>query len=113
MSKLYICGSFRFSSELSKAEKAFLEAGISCNRSQHNDPEGIRGCLNRIDGSENVYVVNPDGYIGRSVALDIGYAYAKRKTIYSMVPISDPPIDFMIEKVVGIDELSVEFVGSK
>ena len=106
MAEVYICGSFRFFPIIEQAANILIDAGIPCCHSTPNDPKGIQGCLYRIDQSNILYVVNPDGYIGKSVALDIGYAYANSKNIFSMEPISDPPISFMVKKVLRIDELN-------
>lgn len=113
MARVYLCGTFRFLSQFDKAEELLKDSGVSVCRSFPGDPDGIRGCLSRIDRSDNVYVINPEGYVGKSVALDIGYAYAKGKPIYSMEPIADPPIGFMVEKIVGLDRIASAFGGSE
>jgi nucleoside 2-deoxyribosyltransferase len=66
---------------------------------------GILGCLEKIDEADFVYVVNPDGHVGRSVCVDIGYAYAKGKPIYVMYPIDDPPVMQMVKEVLSFEEL--------
>ncbi len=66
---------------------------------------GILGCLRKIDDSDVVYIVNPDGYVGKSVSVDIGYAYAKSKRIYAMCPIDDQPVANLIDGVMAPDEL--------
>jgi len=38
--------------------------------------------LKKINDADVVYIVNPEGYVGKSVPVDIGYAYAKNKSIY-------------------------------
>jgi nucleoside 2-deoxyribosyltransferase len=45
--------------------------------------------LNRIVKADVVYVVNPDGYIGSSTTLELGYAIALRKLVVAMVPDRD------------------------
>ena len=52
-----------------------------------------------------VYVVNPEGYVGKSVCVDIGYAYAKNKAIYVMHSIDDPSIMDMISGILSFEEL--------
>lgn len=42
--------------------------------------------LNRIEKAEIVFIVNPDGYIGPSTTLELGYAVALRKLIVAMQP---------------------------
>jgi nucleoside 2-deoxyribosyltransferase len=90
--KLYICGSFRFLHEIESLEEKLHREGIECIASKSEDSRGIRGCLEKIDRADVVYVVNPRGYVGRSVSVDIGYAYARGKPIYAMHAIGDPPV---------------------
>jgi len=66
---------------------------------------GILGCLEKIDQANVVYVVNPDGYIGKSVSIDIGYAYAKNKPIYVLHPIGDLPVMSLVKGVLSFKEL--------
>lgn len=42
--------------------------------------------LRAIGKSDFLYVVNPEGYIGESVALEIGYALSKGIPIYALAP---------------------------
>jgi len=69
------------------------------------DRRGIIGCLDKIDDTDVVYVVNPGGYIGRSVCVDIGYAYARNKPIYAMHLIENPPGMNLIQAVLSFEEL--------
>ena len=39
-----------------------------------------------IDQSDLLYVLCPEGYVGRSVTLEIGYAYAKGKRVFFSEP---------------------------
>jgi nucleoside 2-deoxyribosyltransferase len=63
------------------------------------------GCLEKINQADVVYVVNPGGYVGKSVSLDIGYAYAKNKPIYVLHPIGDPPVMSLVKGVLSFKEL--------
>jgi len=74
--------------------------------SKERNIRGILGCLEKIDRADVVYVVNPDGYVGKSVSLDLGYAYARSKPIYVMHPIDDPPIMNLMNGVLSFDELT-------
>lgn len=40
--------------------------------------------LNRIEKADVVFIVNPDGYLGPSTTLELGYAVALRKLIVAM-----------------------------
>jgi len=72
---------------------------------KEKDSSGILGCLKKIDEADVVYVVNPKGYVGRSVCVDIGYAYAKNKPIYVKHPVDDPPVMNLIDGVLSFEEL--------
>jgi hypothetical protein len=48
--------------------------------------------LEKVDDADIVYVVNPQGYVGKSVSVDLGYAHAKNRSIYVMNRVDDPPI---------------------
>lgn len=78
---------------------------IAYEMSESEDSRGILGCLQTIDDSDVIYVVNPDGYVGKSVSVDIGYAYAKNKEIYAMSPINDPPVENLISGIMTPDAL--------
>lgn len=97
MKKLYVCGSFRFISDMEKLERKLKEEGIGYHMSKKKDTQGILGCLKKIDRSDVVYIVNPEGYIGKSVSVDIGYAYAKNKSIYALHTIDDPSVMGLID----------------
>lgn len=101
MKKLYVCGSFRFIREMEELERELKEEGIHFQISNKKDSRGILGCLKKIDDADVVYVVNPQGYIGKSVSVDIGYAYAKNKSIYVMHAVDDPPITNLISDVLS------------
>jgi diphthamide synthase subunit DPH2 len=92
MKKVYVCGSFKFLHEIEELESKLKEKNIKYETSKKMDRRGILGCLKKVDGADIVYVVNPQGYIGKSVSFDLGYAYAKNKSIFVMNPVDDPPI---------------------
>jgi hypothetical protein len=101
MSKVYICGSFRFTREIQEVERRLKEENVKCEISKRMDSRGILGCLKKIDDTDVVYVVNPKGYIGKSVSFDRGYAYAKNKSVYAMYPIDDPPVTDLMSGVLS------------
>ena len=47
--------------------------------------------FNRIAKSDVVYIVNPDGYLGPSTTLELGYAVALKKLVVAMSPDSHEP----------------------
>ena len=92
MKRLYVCGSFKFLNEIEELECRLKEENIKCEISKKVNGRGILVCLKKVDDADIVYVVNPQGYVGRSVSFDLGYAYAKNKSIFVMNPLDDPPI---------------------
>jgi len=60
--------------------------------------------LEKIDQADVVYIVNPDGYVGKSVSVNIGYAYARNKPIYAMHPINDPPVMSLVNGILSFKE---------
>jgi hypothetical protein len=104
MKKLYVCGSYKFEREMDNLASKLAERSVAYEISKKNN-RGILGCLSKIDDSDVVYIVNPEGYVGKSVSVDIGYAYAKNKRIYAMCPVTDPPVAGLISGVVTPDAL--------
>ena len=90
---------------MERLENLLKDAKIDYLVSKKADTRGIIGCLEKIDKSDVVYVVNPDGYIGKSVSVDIGYAYAKGKEIYTMHQIDDPPIMKLVKGILSFQNL--------
>jgi len=74
MKRVYVCGSFRFIKDIEALEKRLKEENLEYLISKEMDERGIVECLEKIDRADIVYVVNPNGYIGISVSIDIGYA---------------------------------------
>jgi len=105
MKKVYLCGSFRFVHVIEELERKLKEEKIDCEASEKMDSRGIVGCLEKIDEADVVYVVNPEGYVGRSICFDLGYAHAKGKPIYTMYPIEDPPVMSLMKGVLTFEEL--------
>jgi len=99
--KLYVCGSFRFTREMEELEHELKGENVQFQISKKRDSRGILGCLKKINDADVVYVVNPQGYIGKSVSVDIGYAFAKNKSIYVMHAVDDPPIMGLISDVLS------------
>jgi len=103
--KLYTCGSFKFLREIEELEEKLRREGIQYAVSKRPDNRGMRGCFERIDDADLVYIVNPSGYVERSVSVDIGYAYARGKPIYATHVIDDPPVMNLLAGVLTYERL--------
>lgn len=82
-------------------ERKLKEENIQFQMSKKAESRGVLGCLKKIDDADVVYIVNPEGYMGKSVSVDIGYAYAKNKSIYVMRRVKDPPVMALISGVLS------------
>jgi hypothetical protein len=58
----------------------------------------------KIDNCDYLYVFDQDGYIGLSVAAEIGYAFAKKKTIIAKEIPKDLGMRALISKIMEVDE---------
>jgi nucleoside 2-deoxyribosyltransferase len=105
MKRLYVCGSFRFLRELKRLERRLKKEKVDYQISKKMDSRGMQSCLKRIDDADVIYVVNPEGYVGKSVCVDIGYARAKNKPMYVMYPVDDPPVMDLISGVLSTEAL--------
>lgn len=86
-------------------ERKLRKEGVEVLVSKKIDGRGIIGCLDKIDKADIVYVVDPNGYVGKSVSADIGYAYARNKPIYVMTQIDDPPVMNLARGVLSFQKL--------
>ena len=100
-----ICGSFRFVEQMEAARQILAGKGVDgLIPSRDADvARGVQGCFRRIDAAEAVLVVNPDGYIGTSVLLDMGYACARQKPIYVTARHDDPAVMGLVADVVDLE----------
>jgi nucleoside 2-deoxyribosyltransferase len=98
-----LCGSFRFTEQISKTANHLREAGVDCSTPalERNPASGVRSCFRRIDAADAILIVAPGGYVGTSVLLDIGYAYAKGKPIYITSSHEDKGLMSLVSGVVG------------
>jgi len=101
---VYVCASFRFAERVEEIEGFLVERGIEVLTSKVADPRGMRTCLEKIARADVVYAFLPDG-VGRSLAFDLGYAVALKKSIYVSHPVHDPPIDDFVVDALAPEEL--------
>ena len=58
-----------------------------------------------IEEADKVYLITPEGYMGTSCKLELGYAIALKKPIYFSEPTNDPALDCYVSGFVGTDSL--------
>jgi hypothetical protein len=117
--KVYVAGSRRFAKDFEVAMKAFSENGIIAMNggknldSSKDTSESVRAdnerLFQRIDESDIVFVIVKDGYVGYTVAVELGYAYSKKKQIISSEEIGELSVRNLVGKVMSLGEF-VEYL---
>jgi len=113
-----LCGSFKFYQEMNKVEEILVKNGIKCLKPipfPHKDPRksrtreeeeiGTKEHIENVKQADIIYVVNKDGYVGRSTSVEIGVAYGLGKEIYVMEQIKDSAVDILVDEVLSPEEL--------
>ena len=109
---VYVAGSFKNLEKMQAIRETLVNAGIQTTISEPLQANGIDGCLQRIRGADITYILNFGGYVGKSVAMDIGYALGLGKPVYALEPIVDPDITHLLTCVATPDEVIVELGGN-
>ncbi|MFB9217137.1 nucleotide pyrophosphohydrolase [Vibrio sinaloensis] len=104
-SVVYIAGSFEHLDKMGAVKAQLMAAGIETLISAPDQSQGIEGCLARICQADVIYILNFGGYVGKSVAMDIGYALGKEKTVYALEAIDDPDITHLIDGTLNPQQL--------
>ncbi len=60
-----------------------------------------------IKEADLVYFITPEGYMGTSCKLELGYAIANEKIIYFSEPTNDPALDCYVTKFIPINSLEL------
>ena len=119
MKTVCLCGSFRHYDEMLAFRDALLASGASCEgptpdlrrdpatMTQKEATAAILLHLERMDRVDLILIYNKDGYVGNSVLMEIGYAFARRKPLYAVAPIQDPFLMSLVTSVLGPEE----FIG--
>ena len=95
-----LCGSTRFKEEYLEVQKRLTLEGnivISVGLFGHSGDEEVwtpgtkemldEMHLSKIDMADEIYVVNPGGYVGTSTRREIAYALAHGKRVSSLCPL--------------------------
>lgn len=113
MKKIFLAGSRKFSDVIQVIFGFCKNTGIEVSigrdsieqMSTEAEENAHKEMLRRIGESDIIYVVTEDGYIGRTVALEIGYAIGKNKEIISSNRITEVGIGQFISRVMTPEEL--------
>ena len=61
--------------------------------------------LHKVEASSAIYLVNPDGYVGISVAIESGFAYARGIPVYAYDMPSEPAVAALVTAVKRPEDL--------
>ena len=98
-----LCGSTRFRAEYERVQKELTLQGnivISVGLFGHSGDDevwkdGVKEMLDemhlaKIDLADEIFVINPGGYVGQSTSREIAYARSRGKTVKSLCPLELP-----------------------
>lgn len=113
MTKIFIAGSRKFYSQIQYLTHQLQEKkvialtpmkGIDDTDFEH-EKKALLTAFSMIEDSDLIYVVADGGYIGKTVAMEIAYAYSKGKKIVSSAEISELSARALISSVNSYTEL--------
>ncbi len=115
MKSIFIASSRKFQTEVNALIKKLIQSQIKVftagkwNKSQKDTPQSEKKALitafKTIDNSDILYIYAKKGYIGKTVAMEIAYAYSKNKTIISSEKIDELSAQALVHKIISHDEL--------
>lgn len=112
--RVLISSSYKFKDKWNEIKKEFVNSGFECTTPIDIDMElfgKAEGLSNEqthkghiryfevLDQSDILYVTNYGGYLGKNMALEIGYAKKAGVKIYILEPSDEPTINLFIEGV--------------
>lgn len=111
MKSVFIAGSRKFYDEIESFVKSLRDAGIAVTTvgkwdktkkdSLKSEKKALLEAFTYIDRCDIVYVYSRDGYIGKTVAMEIAYAYARGKEIVALEKIEELSARGLVDRVMG------------
>ena len=115
MKSIYIAGSRKFYDEIEQLVQMVKDAKIKVSTAGkwkntqkdtlENQKAALLSAFNEIDSSDICYVYAKDGYIGKTVAMEIAYAYAHKKKIISSDVLTELSAQALVFDIVKPSEL--------
>jgi hypothetical protein len=115
MKSVYIAGSRKFHADIEKLVQQLREYKINAsnagkwNRAQPDTTESEKRALldafRKIDEFDICYIYARDGYIGRTVAMEIAYAYSRKKELISSHKIEELSAQGLVARIMNPEEL--------
>lgn len=115
MKSVFVAGSRKFYEEIEKLVQELEDNGIKAatagkQDNKHGDTlesekTALLNAFQKIDESDICYIYSKDGYIGKTVAMEIAYAYAKDKELISSYEIDEFSAQALVSSVMNPEEL--------
>lgn len=115
---LTICSSSKFYATAQNLAKEMADAGLNVftprfdfneevvNVTQADKISLTHEFLSKVGRSDAIYVIDQDGYTGRSVCIEIGYASALGKVVILSEPPSENAVRALTNEVVAVGEIT-------
>lgn len=112
---LFVAGSRKFFKEMDNFVKLCKENGIEAKTSGklveekdtlENQKDALLKAFRMIDASDLVYIFAKDGYIGKTVAMEIAYAFAKGKRLVASEVIDELSAMAMVSEIIPTAKLA-------
>lgn len=115
---LTICSSSKFYETAQSLAKEIANAGITVHTPRFDFNEEIvevakddkvhltHEFLRKIDRSDAIYVIDQEGYTGRSVCIEIGYAAALGKPVLVSEPPAENAVYALAAEVVPVTDIA-------
>jgi hypothetical protein len=115
---LTICSSSRFYETAQSLAKEMTSAGITVYTPRFDFNEEVvevskedeinitHEFLRKIEKSDAIYVIDQEGYTGRSVCIEIGYASALGKKVLLSEPPAENAVHALTSDVVAVDDIA-------
>jgi len=117
--KIFIAGSRKFHNEIQKLQRVLKKKGIYASTAGECDSKvkdtsasekkALLKAFKEINTSKIIYIYAKEGYIGKTVSMEIAYAYAKNKKIISSEKISELSAKALIKKVQNTEDFIKRF----
>ena len=115
MKSVFIAGSRKFYEEIEKLVQRLKHnkikvatAGKWDNKQKdtlESEKTALLNAFQKIDEFDICYIYSQDGYVGKTVAMEIAYAYAKGKELISSHKIEEFSAQALISKIMNSEEL--------
>lgn len=118
MKSVFLAGSRKFFDKIEELTLKLKDNDIKAStagkfdKTQEDTLESEKTALLRafqkIDKSDIVYIYSEEGYVGKTVAMEIAYAYSRKKEIISSHLINELSAQSLISKIIKPEKL-IEF----